>query len=109
VKAARILIVAAAIVLTLRRYFRRRPHAGLDAGEVCYHVPNGQDPAAVLAAVRLQGLSARPEVVAGEPVVVVSLDTPGDRDRVREIVRQAPENMEGDPRSTGIVTFSDEV
>jgi hypothetical protein len=108
VRVARVFVAVAVIVVTLRRYLRRRPH-GARAREVRYHVPNGQDPAAVLAAMRVEGLSARPENVAGEPEVVISLRTPGGRDRVREIVRKAPKNMQGDPHAVDSVLFSDEV
>lgn len=100
--------MATVVVVTVLRYFRDRRHAAR-GGEVRYRVPAGQDPAAVLATLRVEGLSAEPDSVAGDPVMVVSLDKPGARERVREILRTAPANMEGDPHAAESVTFADEV
>ena len=71
-------------------------------------MPLGQDPAAVLGSLRVHGVSARHAVLAGEPTIVIALDTPGGRQRVREILRDAPLNVQGDPSEIDTVTFSDE-
>ena len=62
----------------------------------------------MLGSLRAAGVASEPDLVDGESVLVISLTPPHTRDSVRDIVRQAPENMQGDPRPTSSVTFSDE-
>jgi hypothetical protein len=104
------LVTVAVIVAVVRRLLRR--HGNRDRafrrGVLRYLVPIGQDPAAVLASLRAAGVASEPDLVDGESVVVISLTPPHTRDSVRDLVRRAPENMQGDPRPARAVTFADE-
>jgi hypothetical protein len=102
-------VAAVVTVVAIRRLLRRRKGAPGLVREVRYRVPGGQDPAAVLAALRVEGFSARPGASAGEPEVIVPLDEGRGWDEVRDIVRNAPVNMQGDRRTARSVSFTDEV
>lgn len=111
VKVLKTLVTMVVIVLMVRRLLRRHGDRGRTAGRggvLRYQVPTGQDPAAVLGTLRAAGVASEPDVVDGESVVVISLTPPHTRDSVRDIVRRAPENMQGDRRPSRVVTFSDE-
>lgn len=104
------LVTIVVIVAMARRLLRRHGTRDRRArhGVLRYFVPTGQDPAAVLGSLRAAGVTSEPDLVDGESVLVISLTPPHTRDSVRDIVREAPENMQGDPRTSRAVTFSDE-
>lgn len=110
-RARRSLIAVVVAFVTVRRIFRWRGRcrAGDIEREVRYRVPIGQDPAAALGTLRVAGMTARPEIVQGESVLVISLSPSVSRERVREVLRDAAENLEGDTRISETVTFTDEV
>lgn len=98
----------------MRRH--REPTPGLDSDVVPeraslrYTVPDGQDPAAVIAALRVAGYDAARDSVGNTNDVVIACeeDTPELRERVRSVIAaDAPLNMEGDPMP-GQVRFADE-
>ena len=93
--ASRTVAVASILVVAAYRAFRRPWQAFRAGGDVHHSVPTGQDPAAVLAALQVEGFAASPEVVAGETIVVVPVPTPSSRRRVHEILNGTPVNMEG--------------
>ncbi|MEX0429314.1 hypothetical protein AB3X52_16970 [Nocardioides sp. DS6] len=77
-----------------------------------YHVPIGQDPAAILAALHLEGYEAvRDDDMATQDILIL---TPSGADRERAKVRavlahEAPLNLEGDPKPRDYeVRFADE-
>ncbi len=76
-----------------------------------YEVPEGQDPAAVVAALRQDGLEATEVMRQGRQRVVISgpEGTEDIRSRAREVIaRGADLNLEGDPTAQRKVTFADE-
>ena len=78
---------------------------------VVYEVPEGQDPAAIIAALRQDGLEATEVMRQGRQRVVISCPgSPGKvRSRARSVIeREADLNLEGDPAPTRKVTFADE-
>ena len=77
-------------------------------GELRYRVPVGQDAAAVLGALRVEGFSAETTELAGYEDVVIACDPRRDRERVRQVLTDAPIDMEGDPFDGPPVTFTDE-
>lgn len=77
------------------------------AGALRYHVPHGQDPAAVMAALESEGYPATLDSGAQEVVVPCPRGADHDRERVREVIAQARLNLEGDSVSTPVV-FEDE-
>lgn len=100
------------------RYFRQdeeRKYAEA-TGEVVdslrYHIPPGQDPAAVLASLRLEGYDAVCDDRFDDPDVLIL--TPAGRDRERAHVRavlahSTPTNLEGDRQPAGrLIRFADE-
>lgn len=102
------LVVIVVALQTVRRFWRRRERSGDPHTQVRYRVPPGEDQAALLGKLRAHGVSARPGVEVGEPTLTISLNTPGDRDRVREILRNASAPVAGDPGAVHRITFSDE-
>jgi len=76
--------------------------------ELRYHVPNGQDAAAVLAAVREQGLSATIAIDGGYEDVVIACDPERQRERVRGILRNAPVGLAGKAVEGPPIVFADE-
>lgn len=80
-------------------------------GALVYEVPEGQDPAAIVAALRHDGLEAievlregRQRVVISGPSAVVDL-----RSRARAVIAGAADlNLEGDTATSRNVTFIDE-
>jgi len=76
-----------------------------------YEVPEGQDPATVVAALRNNGLEAAEVMREGRQRVVISEASAGEdlRSRAREIIaKEADLNLEGDPSAPRKVTFADE-
>lgn len=75
-----------------------------------YPVPDGQDPAAVIAALRLAGYDAARDSDGNTNDIVIACDedTPQVRERVRTVIAEdAPLNLEGDAMP-GEVRFADE-
>ncbi|GAA1479154.1 hypothetical protein GCM10009623_36000 [Nocardioides aestuarii] len=71
-----------------------------------YRVEPGEDPASTVAALHAAGFDA---VSDGDVVLVVGdADPERDRSEVREVLRNAPLNTQGDPRPAGSVRFMDE-
>jgi hypothetical protein len=102
------MVVIVAIARRLLRRHGTRHRTGVRAGVLRYRVRTGQDPAAVLGTLRAAGVATEPDLVDGESVMVILLTPPHTRDSVRDIIRRAPENMQGDRRTSRVVTFSDE-
>ena len=112
--ATTMLVGGIALSRLFRRYRSRQQSGGFSgsdgpSGEVRYRVPAGQDPAAALGWLHVAGITSRPELVNGQSVLVISLSSSVSRERVRDVLRQSPENMQGAPRTSDIVTFSDEM
>jgi hypothetical protein len=99
-------VVMAGLAVLGRRQDRDLARAGATPGALAYRVPEGQDPAAVVTALRGEGLEA---VADGD---VVRVGGPGqgepDREHVRRVLAVAPLNSEGDPAWTRDVRFLDE-
>jgi hypothetical protein len=91
---------------------RRRREAVLDADveTLRYRVPNGQDPAMLLAALTHQGFAAVAEPVReGKDVVVSCPDgRERERDRVRTTIQDASDMGGSEWPRPGRVTFLDE-
>jgi predicted GTPase len=77
-----------------------------------YHVPRGQDPAAVLAALKVEGYEAVYDDQASTPDVLILTPSGADRERahVRAVLAHGTsENLEGDPQpSDRDIRFADE-
>ena len=107
-----VLLGAFVVVPWLRGESRRR--ARLTEPEhrsLVYEVPEGQDPAAIVAALRQDGLEATEVMRQGRQRIVIS-DPGGSeevRSRARVVIAQGTDlNLEGDPAPTRKVTFADE-
>jgi len=76
-----------------------------------YAVPEGQDPAVVVAALRENGLEAAPDVGAKQLVhVACAATSDADRERVRSIIEAVRTSSidAGAPFEPGVVRFEDE-
>jgi len=76
-----------------------------------YEVPEGLDPAAIVTALRSDGLQAIEVMRGGRQRIVISGPYAREelRPRAREVIaHKAHLNLEGDPISPGEVTFVDE-
>lgn len=89
------------------RAWRRR----VQGGSLRYHVPVGQDPAAVIAALRQAGY----EVVRDEAptriqdvIIMCPAGADKERNRVRSVIAHAPIDLEGAPAPAHEVVFEDE-
>lgn len=111
------LVIVIAIVWGAVRYFRRREDAVKEAvatGEVealRYHVPTGQDPAAIMAALQTAGYDAMPATagVTQDLLIVARNGGRVDRAAVRHVIEHdADLNLEGDPSPTDSARFADE-
>ena len=98
------LVIVAGVAAGTVRALRRRGPAPQD--ELWFRAPPGQDPAAVLGALRGAGITAEPRVVHGATEVVIRC-RPEDRERVRTLVQNAPRNMDGDPFYRPPVRFAE--
>jgi hypothetical protein len=74
-----------------------------------YHVPEGQDPAAVLAALETEGYAATLSPAPATHEVLIPCRSGAERERahVRSVIAHASLNMEGDPADR-VVVFDDE-
>jgi hypothetical protein len=112
------LIIIVAVCYLAVRWFRqneaRKHHEA--TGEVVeslrYHVPRGQDPAAVLAALQIEGYEAVYDDESNTPDVLILTPAGADRERahVRSVLAHGTaQNLEGDPQPAGRqVRFADE-
>ena len=75
-----------------------------------YEVPEGHDPAAVLAALRAAGYVATADEQAGNQGVLIGAQEgeQPDRDKVREVIAGADINLEGDSSADATPRFDDE-
>jgi hypothetical protein len=91
---------------------RRADHLMEPGAEVLgYEVPEGQDPAAVLAALHLEGMEAVTDTRHGRQVVLIEARGGVEelRPRARAIIaRKANLNTQGDPAAEHDVRFLDE-
>jgi hypothetical protein len=88
---------------------RRKAEAGDDA--LIYEVPEGQDPAAIVAALRVDGMEAVEVMRQGRQRIVISGPRAREslRPRARAVIaHQADLNLEGDPARPREVSFVDE-
>jgi hypothetical protein len=108
-----VLVIASVAVVRMNRRKEAR-EARAKSGEtefLRYRMPEGQDPAAVLAALRQEGFDpVQDSETAGREVLI---PCPAGKDRERARVRAillhaAPLNLEGDPADTSSVRFADE-
>lgn len=111
------LIVIVIAVWGGMRYLRQREEvvkgavATGQADALRYHVPTGQDPAAIMAALHNAGFEATPETagVTQDLLIVTNNGRNADRAAVRRIIaHDADLNLEGDPSPTQSVRFADE-
>ena len=113
-----VVVLVVAVVLTATAGARSAKAGSLDAGgpegpTVTYHVPDGQDPVAVLAHLREQGWdthAADPGDPLGPQAVVVACAA-GRRDDLRAAIASAPSSVSGDASSgptPEAVRFGDE-
>ena len=104
--------VALYLVVPWARGEARQRRELVEADEsLIYEVPEGQDPAAVVAALRHDGLDATEVIRHGRQRVVIS--GPSDREDLRPraravIAEKATWNLEGDPAGDHRVRFVDE-
>jgi len=109
-------VVMFGLVPLVQRYSeqRRKVQDEVKHGEgeaVRYQVPEGQDPAAVMAALRHEGFEPVGDQEATEQDILVPYRGPADRERVRRIIASAPISLEGGPHPTDSaseVRFTDE-
>lgn len=106
VLAVLVLVIAALVALGRRQRELRREIAASDA--VRFRVPEGQDPASVLAALRMAGYEAALTTGDIDTVLSVPVTSPGDREGVRSVIAEAPLNPEGDQPKHHEVRFLDE-
>ena len=103
-------VIAFAVLVGAVRALTRRKEPGDEdtKGELRYQVPVGQDAAAVMGQLRTAGYSATAQLVSGEEDVVIACDPVRDRERVRDVLRDAPVDMAGHPFDGPPITFADE-
>lgn len=111
------LVIIVGIAYVAVRWFRqdeaRKHHEAVDhvVDSLRYHVPRGQDPAAVLAALRLEGYEATYDDEAAVPDILVLTPSGADRERARiraVIAHDAPIDLEGHHMPEHDVRFADE-
>ena len=102
------LTVIVVLLVGLREALRGHRHRAGSTRDVRYEVPAGQDPARLLGALRIDGFGARPEIVRGEPTLVIPLDAPSARERARRVLREAEEKIRPSAVAPGHLRFSDE-
>jgi hypothetical protein len=107
-----LVLVSVYVVVPWLRGESRRQALLTEPGEaLVYEVPEGQDPAAIVTALRQDGLEATEVMRQGRQRVVIG--GPGGSDRIRAqaravIAHESDLNLEGDPAPTRKVTFADE-
>jgi hypothetical protein len=107
-----LVIGAVAVVRMSRRTQEREDRA--KSGEtdaLRYRVPEGQDPVAVMTALRGDGFEPVQDTATAGRDVLIPCPAGKDRERarVRAIIEHvAPLNLEGDPADTPPVRFADE-
>lgn len=111
--AAVLLLLVAAWLLRRRRRGWRRPqeHEAFDQPEsLRYRVPVGQDPAAVVAALRQAGYYVTRDEAPTRIHDLLITDATGslDREAVRTAIERAPIDLEGAPAPQHRVVFVDE-
>jgi hypothetical protein len=115
--AALVILVPVVLVLAAIAALRRRDEAVKSeafspaVGTLRYHVPEGQDPAAVLAALETEGYAATlaPSPETGDVLIPCRSGADRERAHVRAVIAHAALNLEGDPRDADhAVRFADE-
>ncbi len=110
------LIVLAVVVGVVRARRRRRPGVPAPAPapvpvlvpvRLRFRMPNGHDPAAALAALRVAGFTADPASAEGHSELVITCLS-SEREQVREVLHDAPSSMSGNALDAAAVTFQDE-
>ena len=106
-----VLVSAFVVVPWLRGESRRQARLTEPGDSLVYEVPEGQDPAAIIAALRQDGLEATEVMRQGRQRVVIG--GPGGSRKIRAqaqvvIAHESDLNLEGDPAPTRKVTFADE-
>jgi hypothetical protein len=110
-----VILVPVVVVIAAVTALRRRDDTVKQAAfspttdTLCYHVPEGQDPAAVLAALETEGYAATLSPAPAIHDVLIPCRTGADRERahVRAVIAHAALNMEGAPGDHPVV-FADE-
>jgi hypothetical protein len=113
--AALVVLIPVVVIVAAVSALRRRDEAvkaeafSPTIDTLCYHVPEGQDPAAVLAALETEGYAATLSPAPAIHDVLIPCRTGADRERahVRAVIAHASVNMEGTPGYRPVV-FSDE-
>lgn len=108
-----VLVIGAVVVVRMSRRSQEREDwaKSSETEALRYHVPEGQDPVAVITALRQEGFEpVQDSATAGRDVLI---PCPSGKDRERARVRAiieyvAPLNLEGDPADTPAVRFADE-
>jgi hypothetical protein len=110
-----VVVIPVVLVLAAIAVLRRRDQAvkaevfSPTTETLCYHVPEGQDPAAVLAALETEGYAATLSPAPAIHDVLIPCHSGADRERahVRAVIAHASLNMEGAPGDHPVV-FADE-
>ena len=110
-----LLIIPVVVALWAITALRRRDDAvkaeafSPETDTLRYHVPDGQDPAAVLAALEVEGYRATLAPAPATDDVLIPCRTGAERERahVRAVIAHAALNLEGDPGDHPVV-FADE-
>ena len=110
-----VIVIPVVVVIAAIGALRRRRDAVMGEVEAYptdtlrYHVPEGQDPAAVLAALETDGYHATLAPSPNTDDVLIPCRAGSDRERahVRAVIAHADQNMEGDPGDRPVL-FADE-
>ncbi|SFB79666.1 hypothetical protein SAMN04487968_101555 [Nocardioides terrae] len=110
-----VLVVLALVAMAAVRVLRRRDEAvkaeafSPNTDTLRYHVPEGQDPAAVIAALEVEGYRATLAPAPSIDDVLIPCRAGAERERahVRAVIAHSALNMEGDPGDHPVV-FIDE-
>jgi len=113
------LLIVVAVAYVAVRWFRQNEMRKREeaVGEVVeslrYHVPVGQDPAAILAALQAEGYEAvRDDHPTATQDILILTPSGADRERAKiraVLAHEAPLNLEGDPKPADYeVRFADE-
>ncbi|MEP9381644.1 hypothetical protein [Nocardioides sp. KR10-350] len=112
------LVIVVGVVWLAVHWFRqnelrkREEAVGGVVDSLRYHVPRGQDPAAILAALQVEGYEAVRDDQSPQPDILILTPHGSDRERAKVravLLHEAPLNLEGDPMpSDHQVRFADE-